>query len=247
MTAKDIEALKQMWQEAFGDPADFCQLFFAKGFSPDRFLCIRDDGLPVSALYWFDCELDGHRLAYIYGVATLKSHRGKGLATRLMADAHEALRQQGYAGAILVPEKETLFEFYRKLGYRNAATVAEISCDPADTPLPLRQIGVLEYARLRDKLLPPGGVVQSEATLGFWSSYCTFYAGEDFLLAGEFTNGHFAAQELLGNPTAAPGIVKALGCEKGHFRAPGEGRILAMFLPLAENCPIPTYFAPAFD
>ena len=239
--------LRKLWQEAFGNSDDFTDLFFSVGFSPDRFHCIKENGLPVSALYWFDCELEGHKLTYIYGVATLKSHRGKGLATKLMQQTHEILRSRGYSGVILVPEKEALFDFYSQLGYRPATSVTEFSCAGGDTPLPLRQIDAPEYARLRNKLLPKGGVIQSNATLGFLGSYCTLYVGEDFLLAGELTNGHFVAQELLGNVNAAPGIVRALGCVKGHFRTPGTDRKLTMFLPLAENCPTPTYFAPALD
>lgn len=242
-----VKALRQLFLEAFDNPNGFTDLFFAKGFSPDRCHCIKENGLPVSALYWFDCALDGHRLAYVYGVATLKNHRGKGLATQLMKETHEILRNRGYSGVILVPEKESLFDFYRKLGFCAATTVAEFTCQPAGAPLPLRQIDASEYAQLRNKLLPPGGVVQSEAALTFLESYCKLYAGEDFLLAGEFTDRHFVAQELLGNANAAPGIVQALGCGKGHFRTPGKERTLSMFLPLAADCPTPVYFAPAFD
>ena len=247
MTAENIPALRALWQEAFGNTEAFTDLFFTLGFSPERCHCILENDVPVSALYWFDCQLEGHKLAYLYGVATLKSHRGKGLATRLMWETHEILRQRGYSGAILVPEQESLSPFYKKLGYEAATTVAEFSCDPGATPLPLRQIGAAEYARLRDNVLPNGSVRLASPMLTFMANYCALYAGEDFLLAGEYIGGHFIAQELLGNADAAPGIVNALGCPKGHFRTPGNDRDFAMFLPLAEGCPAPTYFAPALD
>ena len=242
-----IADLQRLWQEAFNNSNDFTGLFFNTGYSPERHHCICENNVPVSALYWFDCQLQGQKLAYIYAVATLKSHRGKGLARRLMAETHEILRQKGYAGAILVPEKESLFDFYRKLDYRVVTTVAEFSCVAGDMPPPLRQIDAAEYARLRDKLLPIGSVVHAGAILDFLAGYCKLYAGEDFLLAGEFIDGHLVAQELLGNTDAAPGIVKALGCTKGHFRAPGNDREFAMYLPLTENCPKPTYFGLALD
>ena len=247
MTAENLPALRALWQEAFGNTETFTDLFFTLGFSPERCHSILENNAPVSALYWFDCQLEGHKLAYLYGVATLKSHRGKGLATRLMWETHEILRKRGYSGAILVPEKETLFDFYRKLNYRDATTVAEFSCESGDTPLPLRQIGAAEYARLRNRFLPNGSVRLSFPMLTFMADYCALYAGEDFLLAGEYIGGHFVAQEFLGNASIAPGIVKALGCPKGHFRAPGKERVLTMFLPLQPNCPTPAYFAPALD
>ena len=247
MIAEHMSALEHLWQEAFGNPPVFTELFFKLGYSPDRSHCILEEGVPVSALYWFDCQLDGHKLAYLYGVATLKSHRGKGLAQRLMAQTHEILCSRGYSGALLVPEDAGLFRFYEKIGYRSATRVAEFTCQPADTPQPLQQVGVSEYIRLRDKLLPAGSVTLSAPLTDLMAGYCQFYAGEDFLLAGEFTDRHFVAQEFLGNTNAAPGILRALDCEKGHFRTPGAGRSFAMFLPLVKNCPVPVYFAPALD
>ena len=247
MTAEDIRALRKLWQEAFGDPDAFVNAFFTLGFSPGRCHCIWEDGQPVSVLYWFDCGLETHKLAYIYGAATRKSHRGQGLGSRLFRETHEILRAQDYRGVILVPGEESLFAFYRKLGYRAGSTVSEFSSAAGDAPLPLHQIDASEYARLRGKYLPEGGVTQSAHTLTFLHSICKLYAGEDFLLAGECIGGHFFAQELLGNTNAAPAILRTLGCAKGRFRAPGKDRTLSMFLPLTENCPVPTYFAPALD
>ena len=88
--------LKALWQEAFGDSKETVDAFFATGFSQDRCHYIVENNVPVSALYWFNCELSGCKLAYIYAVATLKSHRGKGLARRLMEEAHQILKEQGY-------------------------------------------------------------------------------------------------------------------------------------------------------
>ena len=53
--------------------------------------------------------------------------------------------------------------------------------------------------------------------------------------------------ELLGNREAAPGILKTLGCIRGKFRTPGEEMPFAMFLPLKEDAPVPSYLGHAFD
>ena len=229
-----VNALRQLWQEAFDDPDAFTDLFFARGFSLDRYHCIKENGAPVSALYWFDCYLEGRKLAYIYGVATLKSHRGKGLSGRLLQETHEILRLKGYAGAILVPAGEALFAFYRKFGYEAATTSTSFSCDAGDAPVAIREISPEEYARLRSVYLPEGGVEQGSDTLAFLQGYCRFYAGADFLLACEISPKGLQAQELLGNAQAAPGIVRALGCVKGHFRTPGTEKAFAMFRPLRQ-------------
>jgi len=239
--------LRKLWQEAFGDPDAFTDLFFTKGYSPERCHCIIENGVPVSALYWFDCELKGHKIAYIYGVATLKSHRGKGLAGQLLEQAHSLLRQRGYAGAILVPRGASLFDFYRKFGYETAVTATEFSCQAGDFPVAIRQIGIEEYARLRCTFLPEGGVEQAGQVLAFLQSYCSFFAGEDFLLICEALPEGLWAQELLGNVQAAPAILKTLGFSKGRFRTPGDSRDFAMFLPLTADCPRPNWFGLALD
>lgn len=242
-----VKALRRLWQEAFNDPDDFTNLFFSAGYSPERCHYIAENGVPVSALYWFDCSLNGRKIAYIYGVATLKSHRGKGLAGRLLKKTHEILRVQGYAGAILVPRGAALFDFYRQFGYETATTVSRFSCESDGAPIALREITPEEYIRLRFSYLPEGGVVQEGQSIVFLAGYCRFYAGEDFLLVCEDSPNGLWAQEFLGNTQAAPGILKTLGFAKGCFRIPDTQDDFAMWLPLQANCPQPAYFGLALD
>lgn len=242
-----IAELKKLWKEAFGDSEETLDAFFAHGFSEDRFLCIQENGIPVSALYWFDCHLQGHKLAYIYALATAKSHRGKGLAHSLMAQAHTRLKEQGYAGALLVPGNEELFGFYEKMGYRTATTVTEFSCAWADRSVPVLELTSGEYARLRRAFLPQGGVLQEGATISYLQAQMHFYAGKDFLLCASMQEDTLLVQEFLGNPQAAPHILRALGAPKGTFRTVGADRAFSMFLPLQEDCPAPAYFGLAFD
>ncbi len=242
-----IAELQRLWQEAFGDSQETLDKFFALGYSPDRYHTICEDGVPVSALYWFDCRLKGYKLAYLYAVATLKSHRGKGLARRLLEDTHKILRKQGYAGAILVPGEPGLFGFYETIGYRTVTTVTEFTCEAADTPVALREIGVAEYARLRKGLLSTDSVIQEGATLDYLHTYAKFFTGEELLLSATVEGDTLIAQELLGNTALAPRILSALGIQEGRFRTPGTGRYFAMYLPLTDDCPRPAYFGLALD
>lgn len=242
-----IADLRKLWQEAFGDSDDTLDAFFSIAFSPNRYHCILENGIPVSALYWFDCSLGGDKLAYIYAVATLQSHRGRGLAHRLMEETHAILKSKGYAGAILVPGTEALFSFYEKLGYHTTTTVTEFSCASGETAAKIAPISHREYARLRKHYLPAGSVVQEGETLRFLETQGQFYKGDDFLLAGGVAEDTFLAQELLGNAQAAPAILRALHIPKGRFRTPGEGRPFAMYLPLREDSSKPAYFGLALD
>ena len=239
--------LRKLWQEAFGDSAETLDRFAATGFCPDRCHYLCDGDTPVSALYWFDCKLDGKKLAYIYAVATRASHRGQGLAQQLMAETHEILKKQGYAGAILVPGEKGLFDFYKKIGYQTVTSVNEFVCEAAGQPVPLREIGTEEYAQLRRAYLPAGGVVQEGAALDWLHSYTTFYAGEDFLFSAAGEGNHLLVQEFLGNTARAEGILATLGMGAGRFRTPGKGQAFAMYLPFTADCPNPSYFGLALD
>lgn len=240
---QQIPALRTLWQEAFGDTDAFLDSFFAAAFSPKRCLCMGD----AAALYWFDCELDGQKIAYIYAVATAKAHRGKGLCRELMAQTHTHLQSRGYAGAVLVPGSEGLFAMYGQMGYEICGSVQEFSCHAGQAAVPIREISASEYAALRRKLLPPGGIVQEGENLAFLQAQLELYAGEGFLLAAEVSGDGVTAAELLGDSAAAPGIVKAFGKPSGRFRAPGNNRPFAMWLPLTPDAPMPRYFGLAFD
>ena len=131
----DISCLKELWKEAFGDTDDFIDLFFSLAFAKENSLALYDGDELAAALYWFDGKVADKRAAYIYGVATKKSKRGKGYSTALLKRCHELLKSEDYSAAILVPADEGLFNFYGRLGYR--------ACCPIDSR---------EYASAEEKI-----------------------------------------------------------------------------------------------
>lgn len=242
-----IPALRQLWQEAFGDTDDFLDGFFANADPLNHGRCIFADGQPVAALYWFDCMWQEKKLAYLYAVATKKALRGQGLCRALMEDTHAYLKRQGYHGTILVPGSEGLRGMYAAMGYQTATSIRHVSCQPGNREAVLRKLQPAAYARLRKQLLPPGSVLQEGRNLDFLKTRCALFTEEDFLLAAEIADG-VVTGELLGNTERAPEIVKALGCQKGNFRTPGEETAFAMYHPLdVENGEMPSYFGLAFD
>lgn len=239
--------LRTLWKEAFGDSEETLDKFAATGFSPERFHAIYEGKTPVSALYWFDCELDGQKLAYIYAVATLQSHRGQGLAQQLMEETHKILKDRGYAGAVLVPAEEALFAYYAKIGYKAVTKINQFICQAAGAPTFLQEIDTAEYTRLRRAYLPVGGVIQEGAALAWLHTYAKFYAGEDFVFSAAFDGNDLLVQEFLGNTARAEGILTALGMATGRFRTPGTGQDFALYFPLREDCPVPRHFGLALD
>lgn len=236
----DLMHLKDLWQQAFGDPSDAIEAFFRTGFSPDRCNYVLENGIPVSALYWFDCSLNGHKFAYLYAIATAKAHRGKGHFHRLMEDTHKILRRNGYSGAVLVPADEGLFTLYESLGYRPTVTADKIACDAADLPIDLTPIDGREYEVLRRRYLPDDGIVQEDVTLDYYATYGQFYKGADFLLACSMQEDTLQAAEFFGNAVFCGNILCALGAPKGIFHTPGDKKF-GMYYPFTENCPTPGY------
>ncbi|MBQ8768788.1 MAG: GNAT family N-acetyltransferase [Oscillospiraceae bacterium] len=231
-----IDSLRSLWKEAFGDTDAFLDIFWDTAFSPDRCRCITVDGEVAAALYWFDCRYEGRPIAYVYAVATAKAFRKQGLCRALMDDTRLLLLELGYSGIILVPEVH-LFGMYESMGYKTCSYVQEFTCRSSQ-PIALREIDAEEYARLRREFLPAGGVVQENENLQFLSAITKLYAGDGFLYAED--------AELLGNADVAPGILAALGKDSGRFRCPGGDIPFAMYLSLDDR-PAPTYFGLAFD
>ena len=248
MTPTDlhIPGLRRLWKAAFGDTDEFLDDFFSIAYDPGRCRCVEEDGEIAAALYWFDCELEGARLAYVYAVATDPACQGRGLCRMLMADTARHLARSGYQGIVLVPQEAGLIKMYASMGYVPCGSVNEFHA-MAGAVIPVRKIDAAEYAVIRRKLLPAGGVVQEGENLRFLAAQAAFYAGENWLAAGAEVDGMLWCPEFLGDPALAPGLVKALGYREGSFRVPGRERPFAMFRPLSEDCPRPLYFGLAFD
>ncbi len=239
-------SLKALWQEAFGDTDAFIDSFFRIGYSPRRCMCIAEGTSAAAAAYWLDGSLEGRKVAYIYAVATAKAYRNRGLCRRLLNAIHETLAAQGYRCSVLVPDGSALAGMYAGMGYRFFGGMTELSVTAGAQAVPLSPVSPEEYMLLRRQYLPKGGIVQEGRSLDFLASYASFCAGADFLLAYQTENNTFRGIELLGNAAAAPGILAALGWERGTFRIPGS-EPFAMWHPLTEDSPAPAYLGHAFD
>ena len=242
---KDTKALRLLFSEAFGDGGEFLDSFFKTAFSPKRCRCITENGEALAALYWFDCEYEGRPLAYLYAIATKKSHRGKGLCLSLMQDTHRHLKENGYIGALLSPAEPSLFDFYARLGYKTATYIGSLSSEAYGTT-PLRRIDAEEYGIHRRRLLPEGAVIEGEVSLRFLEKTAELYMGDNVLFAAQKTEKGLFCPELLGDITKAPAILGALGISHGVFRTVGKASPLTMFLPFEQVTP-PKHFSLVFD
>lgn len=241
------DQLRQLWKLAFGDSDAFLDKFYACAYSPRRCRCVTENGHIAAALYWFDGAFAGQKIAYLYAVATHPDFRSRGFCRALMEDTHALLTAQGYAAAMLLPDGGALRRMYAGMGYRDCCTVSEFVCTASGSSVPLRVIGREEYARLRRQFLPVGGVIQEGDNLRYLETFAAFYSGREFLLAAAPDENGLHGIELLGDRDTAPGILRALGYERGHFRGPGAELPFAMFRPLTAGAIAPGYFGLVFD
>lgn len=241
-----IPELKNIWQNAFGDSNDFIDSFFNVAFNPKRCRCILENEKIVSVLYWFNCVLEGQKIAYIYAVATIKEEQNKGYSSHLLKNTLDHLKQNGYAGAILVPGSESLFNFYEKQGFKTTCLVNEKEVKPQSKKIKINKINKTHFASLRKQFLKSQDVIQEDENLNFLETQVDFYEGENFIMAANITDGVLNAAEFLGDSELIPQIVFTLGCKKGLVRTKGTQKPFAMFYPLAK-IKSPKYFGLAFD
>ena len=234
-------ALRQLWQQAFGDTDEFLDGFFSVGFAPERCRIVLMDNQVVAALYWFDCEWASEKVAYLYAVATAPTQQGKGHCRHLMEDTHIHLKQLGYRGAILVPGDASLFALYKKFGYVPCCKVRQETVFARAEGVPLKPISAVAYGSVQAKYLPGDCVFHKQSTLAFVSTFNRFYEGNGFVFCGAMDNDTFFFQAFLGKPEALPGILAALGAKKGVLRLPGSTPY-AMFRNFGTNKGCPEVF-----
>ena len=244
----EFSRLIPLWKEAFGDSDEFLALFEREGYSAERMACIIEDGEPISALYWFDCEYLGKKLAYLYAIATKKNRRGEGLCSRLMKAVHEHLSKLGYSGCLLSPASDNLFSFYEKLGYKKCCFIDEFEAEKCDSATEVNRISAKEFAKTRRSILDERAVIQEGACINFLATQADFYKGDTFLLTARREGERLFALEFLGDVSLSGSILNSLGFSKGVFRTPGTKRAICMYLPLTiPALDAPKYFAFTFE
>ncbi|MGL5973346.1 MAG: GNAT family N-acetyltransferase [Oscillospiraceae bacterium] len=135
----DINQLKILWKEAFGDTDEYINFFYNKGFFISTTFLYEEDGQITSMLSSFDVCFNYNKTAkkgsYIYAVATLKKFRGKKQMTKLMNFTEDYLLKKDYQFCTLVPQNKGLFDVYEKVGYYKFTKFNNIDINNIDIKL----------------------------------------------------------------------------------------------------------------
>ncbi|MDO4703882.1 GNAT family N-acetyltransferase [Tannerella sp.] len=114
--------LETLWQTVFQDSDEYVRMFFDRVYRPENTFVIEREGRGVVAMLQavpYEVKIESAVLpcAYVCGVCTHPSERGKGYMKALMQDAMQAMRKRGFALSVLIPAEPWLFEVYRCYGY----------------------------------------------------------------------------------------------------------------------------------
>jgi len=164
----------------------------------DRILAARDGDTLVSTARLFDIGIMmGDRTikcAGIGDVCTDKGWRGKGLATKLLIEAHRVAQEDGYPLTALGTEHH---DFYRRVGYecwKRMETIFTLRTGPASPPAGVRRIDFVRDLGLLRRIYgswTPRLAAYPFRRPEFWEhhhKWTSYHPGEDptlALIAGE--------------------------------------------------------------
>ena len=121
---EDGPALRKLWELCFPGEEAFTQLFFQRLYQPEHAWLLLSGGEIASMLHGFDyalqCGEKTLQCVYVYGVGTHPAHRGRGHAAALIDALSEAAARRGADALFLVPQEESLFDYYRAHGFETA-------------------------------------------------------------------------------------------------------------------------------
>ena len=137
--AHQIESLKAIWKDGFGDDDADIDFFFENAYAPEKTAVIDCGGRPVSAMYLLEGILlpaSGHaaetetasesadkdegrflKVTYLYALATLKEYRGQGIGKATVRAAAELAFARGADVVALTPGNGRLKEWYQNDGF----------------------------------------------------------------------------------------------------------------------------------
>ncbi|MGN1353478.1 MAG: GNAT family N-acetyltransferase [Alloprevotella sp.] len=110
---------RRLWQRSFpNDTAEFLDIYFEEKYRHDNNLTLQPDGTVVAAMQLLPYRMTFYgevlHAGYVSGLCVDECHRGKGLAAKLLGQAHRKLYRESGAVSFLIPGNEDLRHFYEQ-------------------------------------------------------------------------------------------------------------------------------------
>ncbi len=120
VSANKNDNVLPLFERCFSIDLDFNNYFFNNVYCPDNTLLYKVDNNIVAMLQMIYYEANQGRTMYLFGVCTDEMYRKQGLSTLLLNRSFEIAKEKGCNSVILIPEKDWLFNFYSKLGFKSS-------------------------------------------------------------------------------------------------------------------------------
>ncbi|WP_251620524.1 GNAT family N-acetyltransferase [Odoribacter lunatus] len=115
------EEVIQLWRTCFSDTEEFIHFYFSKKYSDHNTLVHTERQHVVAALQmlpypmtWCNTQV---MTSYISGACTHPDYRSKGYMRQLLIKAFETMRNRKIAFSVLIPQDNSLYEYYSRLEY----------------------------------------------------------------------------------------------------------------------------------
>ena len=240
----DEAQLKALWKAAFGDEDALIDLFFHFYQEPEAAVVLDLDGTVVSMAHMLPMGKlvlqEGEKLACcaVYALATLPEYRGRGYAAQVTKAAVTHCAGAGYQANVICPSGETLFEYYRQVGYADFFYAAEAVFRAGELPVSGSKWGIdiisqPEYSWERERFLKERVHIEmDDRAVSYQKRLCRETGGDLFALhfGGEYAA--VAAAERLGDESV---VVKELLFDGDDLQTAGRAAdaaaLLASVLP----------------
>jgi predicted acetyltransferase len=116
-----IPDLKEMWRLSFSDTPEFMALYFSKICKAEETLILVERDVLVASLQMMPYRLKLKdttvNACYIFGAMTHPKFRGNRYMEKLLLYAFDLMQKTGVAVTFLIPQEESLVEYYAKYGF----------------------------------------------------------------------------------------------------------------------------------
>lgn len=216
-THDDLPRLTALWQEGFGDDAEYISKYHATFLTPGSCLVAEADGQAVSAMYIMEGPLlfppsgRSYSTIYTYALVTDPAYRGRGIGTAVFQACAKIALSRADAVCVL-PTGPELYPFYEKAaGCVPVSYIREAVFTPEDLKgiptVPATAISAGEYYLRRKSILRGKPyAVMSGAYLAQEAYHTRRFGGGFFSLDGDV-----AAVEMDGNVCRVPELLDADG------------------------------------
>lgn len=135
----DIESIVRLWNEAFGDGKEEIMFFLNNKFIPENTIVCEYNNEIVSMLFLLEGKLiiknKAYSSYYLYAACTAENQRGRGLMAQLLEKARITAKDRQKYFICLMPGEESLFDFYKRFGYKTIFSRKILNIEVSDTDI----------------------------------------------------------------------------------------------------------------